>query len=224
MTITFALNNSLYDCQLEITDAIGTQCHTLYVTADESPAYLTVDISGSSFDVQLTPMKPLLAGELDEWKAAGLLDRVVKTAAKALLSALNTVPLLVSCAYHADGVQDGDRLDIALQCYAFNVNDKYDLLELNPVMYIFFELADFNRRLAPVKAFSINRKAFLKAARAITFTDLGVCGLLGLIVYPLQMWRARHLSKNGKIRRVLTKFHRMSDEKRQKYFEKLEEP
>ena len=83
--------------------------------------------------------------------------------------------------YKITGVQDGDRLDISLQNYVYGTFDRFDILELVPMCYVFYEVSSFNERFELVNAFEINRKDILKFARSLALLDVGGNGIFALI-------------------------------------------
>ena len=131
----------------------------------------------------------------------------------------------VACRYHVDQIEEGDRLVVALQGYFFGTFDRYDLLDLFPVMYMFFEVFRVDKQFALTTAFATNRKEVLKAARALTFAGVwGIDWLFTLLLaYPFQLVRVKHLTRNKKIAKTLIEFNRLSDAERQRFLEKQEE-
>jgi hypothetical protein len=81
-------------------------------------------------------------------------------------------------------------------------------------MYFFFEASTSNKRYKLTDAYETNRKGVLKFARTLA--------LLSLFTYPVQMGRVKYLTRNKKIKRVLTRFNNFSDVERQRFFEKQE--
>jgi hypothetical protein len=185
-------------------------------------SYVAVDVYGTEFDLALTPVMPaensVLSGvDGDNWK-----DKLLNKAGKALFSFAEKMMLRVECRYHIDNLQDGDRLEISLQKYVFGTFDRYDILELIPMMYMFFEVSNFNARYKPAEAVGVNRKEFIKFAKSYVLTYIPSNGIFAFITYPLQVGRIKRLSKNKKILKVLSKFHNMSEAERQKIIEKQE--
>ncbi len=160
---------------------------------------------------------------LNEFEENNWGDKFVKKATKFLFSSLDKMILRVGCNYHLRGVQDGDRLDICLQGYAFGTFDRLDLLELIPMMYAFFEVSNFNERFKLMNAYETNRRDIVKTARTLALADIFGNGLLTtFFTYPIQVCRIKRLSKNRKVRKVLTRFNNMNDFDRQKVLEKQE--
>ena len=141
-----------------------------------------------------------------------------------MFDTIENAVLRVGCRYRIHGAQDGDTLDLALQTYVFGTFDRHDLLELFPVMYMFFEVFQGNRLFPAATAFETNRKEVLRMARGITFAGaLGIDFLLTLLLtYPIQIGRVKRLTSNKKIVKTLTKFHSLSEEQRQQFLDKQE--
>lgn len=226
MRILFVLKESIYDCSLQITDANGSRCYRIPAlnndTETAEPSVI-VDVWGESCDVTVIPLVPdyrkeLNALEEDTWK-----DKVAKKTAKVMLASMENMFLRVGCSYCLRGLTDGDRVDIRLQRHVFGSFDRFDLLDLIPVAYQFFEVSQFNTRFEPIGAFATNREEVVTSARTLELVGSLANGpLASLLIYPIQVGRIKRLSKNKKVFRVISKLHRMSDEKRKKWLEKQE--
>ncbi len=201
-------SNNYFDCKIEITDLTGTH---FYVISHNNAGggYITADVSGDEFDVTVTPIISDCSEDSDNAEPKTLGNKILESAIKASVSLFDKVLLMVGCTYRITGLQDGDRLSIDIQDYTLGATGfMFELFELMPIMYCFFEVSFFNDRFAPKKAFAVNRKKFLKGSR--------VMALMEPLTYLMAMIRARRLSKNRKIFSILSKFHGMSEEKRQK--------
>ncbi len=225
MEISFILKNSIYDCKIQITDIQGVRYYLIPALNDNEllEQYITVDIYGNNFDLTLTPLIPDVNLVLNEFEENDWKDKIAKKATKVLFSSFDKMILRVGCSYHIQGLQNGDILDINLQNYTFGTFDRFDLLELIPMMYMFFEVSHFNNRFEPLDTFETNRKDVVKAAKILALTDIFGNGFfLTLFTYPIQIGRIKRLSKNKKIFKVLSRFHNMNDDKRQKILNKKE--
>lgn len=226
MKISFALKESIYNCKVQITDLQGSRTYLIPAVSDDelSEQWITADIYGTEFDLTLIPMMPDIEPIFNELEERTWKDKLAIKVTKFLISSLDKIMLRVGCAYHIDKIQDGDRLDIALQTYAFGTFDRYNLLELFPVAYMFFEAFQGDKRFSLTTAFETNRKEVLKAARGITLAgSFGFGFLLTLIfVYPIQIGRVKWLTKRKKILKTLTKFNKLSDTEREKFLKKQE--
>ncbi len=198
MKITLALSESIYDCKIEITDSQGSRDY--YVPALEvgknGASYVTADIFDSDFDLKLTPVAINIKPTLDELEDTGWKDKFAKKIVDVVMSFANKIMLQVDCTYHVENVQDGDRLDVNLQVYAFGKFDRYDLLELIPAAYVFFEVSNFNHRYRLIESREKNRKEVLKSAKGLAMTDLFGNGFFAiLLTYPIQVNRIRYITK-----------------------------
>ena len=91
------------------------------------------------------------------------------------------------------------------------------------MMYMFFEVSNFNNLFNLIDAYETNRRDVLKFAKTFAFADiLGNGFFLTLFTYPIQVSRVKRLTKNRKISKVLTKFNNLSDVERQRFLEKQE--
>lgn len=215
MTIKFILPKSLYNCELKITDANQTQTHTLLTPIEETdtPYVLEIDVSGE-FDFTVTPTMIDKNKILDEFDQNTWTDRLGKKAASALISTLDNLILIVGCKYHVSGMSDGDAIELSQQAYSKVTAEDFALLEIMPVMYSFFEASIKGKRLEPTAAFGTNRKKVLKSARALSLLHLGTGFIL---IYPIQVGRAKRLTKDKKVFKTLLRFHRMPEEKRERF-------
>lgn len=226
MKISFMLQESIFDCNIQITDMQGIRYYLISAHNSNDPyhPYITADICGNEFDLTLIPLMPNVNPALNEFEESNWKNRLAKKATKLLLSSLNKMVLRVGCCYHINNLQDGDRLDISLQSYAFGTFDRFDLLELIPMMYTFFEVSNFNERFKLTNAYETNRKDVLKSAKTLALTDIFGNGLLlTLFTYPIQVSRIKRLTKNKKILKTLMNFNRLNDFEKQQFLKKQEE-
>jgi hypothetical protein len=216
----------MYDCKIKITDSKGSRCYYISALCDDENTLppIAAEVFDNEFDLTLIPIMPDVSPAVNEIEENNWKDKLVKKASKLLFDTIEKVILRVGCRYRIDQIQDGDCLDIALQTYVFGTFDRYNLLELFPVTYMFFEVFQGNKRFNLITAFETNRKEVLRAARGITLAGaLGIEFLLALIfVYPIQISRVKRLTKNKKISKILTKFNNLSDTKRQQFLDKQE--
>lgn len=225
MKITLVLKDCIYDCKIRITDSRGERDYYIsssHAQENQNPS-IAVDVFDSDFSLLLIPVmadtQPLL-NEIqgNNWKS--------KLALKGMNFVINSFEkgfLRVGCNYRIEGLQDGDRLDITLQNYVFGTFDRFDLLDLFPVVYSFFEVSNFNRYYTLTDAYETNRNDLLKFTKKFSLADfLGNGFLLALFTYPIKVGRVKRLTKNKKIYKTLAKFNNFSVEERQKFLEKQE--
>lgn len=225
MKITIVLKDSIYDCKIKITDSHGERYYHISALCEEGikSSAITAEIFDNDFSLSLIPMMTDTKKVLDEFDVNDWKDKVAKKASKVLFSALDKMFLRVGCNYNIVGLQEGDRLDISLQNYAFATFDRFDILELITMSYSFFEVSNFNDYYKLTDAYETNRKDVLKFAKTFAFSDIFGNGLfLTLFTYPIQVSRIKRLTKNKKILKTLTKFNNLSDTERQRFLEKQE--
>lgn len=226
MRVTLVLTESIFDCKIKISDSQGERYYYISALGDEvivSPS-ISVEVFDSDFDLTLIPMAADVKPALDELEVNGWKDKLVKKAVGFLVSSVNKAILRVGCCCCAKNVQDGDTLTISLQGYVLGNLFLFDLLDLYPIMYMFYEVFGKDGRFIITDAFEENRKEFLKAARGVTLAGgIGIGFIFTLLfVYPTQIGRVKLLTKNKKIAKKLIKFSNLSEQKRQRFLEKQE--
>lgn len=225
MKIRFTLKESIYDCKLQITDAQGSRYYLISALKENasSEQHAEIEVYGNTFDLALIPIMPDVKSALNELEQTSWKDKLAKKAMNVLVSVTDKMLLRVGCNYHIQGLREQDRIDITLQSYVFGTFDRFDLLELIPMAYMFFEASTCSTRFAPVAPYGINRKTVIKAAKALALTDILGNGFFALLFsYPIQVGRIKRLSKDKKICKTLSRLHNMSDSERQKFFQKQE--
>lgn len=224
MKISLVLKESVFDCKIKISDSHGERHH--YIPAiyeDGTTPSIIAEVFDNEFSLSLVPMMPDVRSVPDEFEEKNWKDKFAKNTTEFLTSSLDKAVLRVGSDYRVDGLQDGDRLDITMQGYVFGAFDRFDILELVPICYTFFEVANFNKYYKLTDAYGTNRKDVLKFAKGLAFAEGVGDGLFGaLFTYPIQVSRAKRLTKNKKISKVLTKFNGLSDTERQRFLEKQE--
>lgn len=225
MKLTLVLNESIFDCKIKISDLQGERYYYISAVCEDgmTSSSTTVDVFGSDFCLSVIPIvadtKSVLNISLqDNWK-----DKLAKNFSKFLLSTIEYTVLRVGCDYNITGAVDSDSLDITLQSYFFGPSDRYNILGLIPMNYMFFEVANFNNYYKLTDAYETNRKDVLKFSKTYAFSEILSNGLFAtLITYPIQVRRIKRLTKNRKIRKTLTKFNSFTPAKRQRFLEKQE--
>lgn len=225
MKVTFALKESLYDCHIQIADSHGNRCYTILAMSDSdtlSPT-ITADVFDSDFSLTVSPAMPDVHPVIEDFECSTWKDRFAKKAVKMLVSTLDNAVLRVGCTYYIEHVQEGDRLDIYLQPYTFGTSFLAEAADALPIMYMFFEIFNFNTRYKMARAFATNRNDVLKLTKRLALSNFFGNGFLfGAITYPLQMAQIKHFIKDKKITKTLVRFNALSDEKRQRFLDKQE--
>jgi len=225
MKISLVLKESIYDCRIKISDSQGERYYYISALCEEGITFssITAEVFDNEFYLSLIPIIADVKSVLNEIKNNNWQDKLAKKATGFLMNSMEKMFLRVGCNYHIEGLQDGDRLDITLQSYAFGTFDRFDILELIPMCYMFFEVANLNEYYKLTDAYETNRKDVLKFAKGFAFAEGVGDGLFGaLFTYPIQVSRAKRLTKNKKISKALTKFNGLSDTERQRFLEKQE--
>ncbi len=224
MKICLALKDSIYDCIIKITDSHGERQYYISALGDEELKYssISAEVFDNDFSLSVIPIIADVNSALNEVEATDWKEKFAKKACSFLMNTLDKSILQVGCNYFIIGLQDGDRLDITLQIYAFGAFDRFNILELIPMCYTFFEVSNFNKYYKLTDAYGLNRKDVLKFAKTLAFTEAFGNGLFALFTYPIQVSRVKHLTRNRKISKTLTKFNNMSNTQRQRFLEKQE--
>lgn len=224
MKITLVLKESIYDCKIKISDSQGERYYYIPALCEEGmTSSIIAEVFDNEFSLSLVPITADIKSTLNEIEENDWKDKLAKKTTGFLMNSLDKMILRVGCNYHIKGLQDGDRLDITLQNYVFGTFDKFDILELVPMCYMFFEVANFNEYYKLTDAYETNRKDVLKFAKTFAFADvLGNGFFLTLFTYPIQVSRVKRLTKNKKISKVLTNFNNLTDTERQRFLEKQE--
>ncbi len=225
MRIKFLLTDSFYNCDMQITDNNGTRCFKISIEneADIQNQYINIDIAGEDFILTLIPIMADYRSVLNDWQTEGFKEKIAKKVTNALLSTVDNAILRVGCKYHMQNMQDGDIVEIGLQTYIFGSFDRYDLLGLLPMMYMFFEATCFGSRIKLLDAFGTNKNELVKTAKKLSLAGcLGDGFIFSVFTYPFQVGRIKHLCRKKKIFKTLDKFYKMSPEERQRLLDKFE--
>lgn len=218
MKIKLQFDNSIYNCQVIIRDPSGSRTHTVNLEEDR-PVSLETDVAGSDFRLTVIPKmadyESALAGaDIQDWK-----DKLAAKVGRVLFSILDHMLLRVGCTYTVAGIPENGMICLSPQEYVFGMFDRFDLLELIPMAYMFFEASCNGVLCECTDAFATNRKEVLASARKLALVDFG---LHLLFTYPIQVGRIKRLTSDKKVKRTLVKFNRSSQEQRQKILEKKE--
>jgi hypothetical protein len=219
MKLSLFFSNSLYNCEAIIKDISGIK---KYVTnfEDEQSDFMEIDVESSSFELTVIPKMPdyksaFLDMEVQNWK-----DWLAQKVGNALCSTLDKMLLRVGCTYMISDTKENDIICICGQEYIFGTFDKFDLFELVPMAYMFFE-ASCNGDLCKCSdAFALNRKEVISSAKKLILIDFG---LHLLFTYPIQIGRIKKLTSDRKVKGTLIKFNMLDKKEREKILNKKEE-
>ena len=219
MKLSLFFSNSLYNCEAIFKDISGIK---KYVTnfEEKQSDFLEIDVESSSFELTVIPKMPdyksaFLDMEVQNWK-----DRLAQKVGNALCSTLDKMLLRVGCTYMISDTKENDIICICGQEYIFGTFDKFDLFELVPMAYMFFE-ASCNGDLCKCSdAFALNRKEVISSAKKLILIDFG---LHLLFTYPIQIGRIKKLTSDRKVKGTLIKFNMLDKKEREKFLNKKEE-
>ena len=215
-----------YDCRVEIEDMLGRRELTfpLATITEEEDLRMLLDVYGDAFTMTLTPLasdfKPL-KDDIKETMKNGWKEKLLGGIANVALSAISQVILRLACTYRI-ALPPPDITPNGITPVSFKaemqgyVKAGGELMELLPVVYGYFE-ATLDGIVPPLeKARGVNRREVLRLARISGLLN----GLTAIIMYPLEVGRAKRLTKDKKVNRTMTKFYRLPPEKREKIREK----
>lgn len=221
MKINLNLHETIYNCDVKITDARGTRSFTIgALDFEEAASFKTAEteVYGDHAVLTVSPNAADYQGVLNEVEWKNLKERLAEKALSKLLSMLEKALLLVGCTYELTNLCEGCEVDLQLDGYPSGNTHLNDLLELYPVLYMFYEAKRNGVRLSPQSAFATNRKTVLRVARSLVISDFG---FHLLVTYPFQMGIVKHQTRDKKIFKNLRRYHELPEEKRQKLQEQL---
>lgn len=221
MKIFLNFSNSIYDCDVIVEDSQGRRNYyaELANAKEDNSTLIEIDVADGNFDLTLIPQMPNYKSALSEMEIESWKDKIAKKAANALLSAVDQMFLRVGCKYRVSGVQENETIFLYSQEYVFGTFDRFELLELIPMAYMFFEAYAGGCRLEIFDAFGMNRKEVISYSRKITLLNFG---LHLIVTYPTQVGRVKRLTSNKKIGKTLKRFSRINDEQRHEVLERQE--
>lgn len=226
MVISFLLKDSLYNCDLNITDSNGTRIYSLNAPDDSNPQnhIINIDVADPNFDITVIPTPADYKSALNDLENETFKDIVANNLIDKLISAFENMFLRIGCRYHIENVQDGDIIEIHMQQYIFGTFDKYGVWELIPMAYMFYEISCFGSKVQLTNTFETNKRSIINAAKRLSLAEgFGNGIFLTLLTYPIQVGRVKYISSNKKIFKTLRKFHNMSPDERQKLLDKFEQ-
>ena len=219
MRLSLDFSNSPYDCEVIIKDR--SEIHNYVVNvSDKQSDLLEIDVESSRFELTLIPKMPDYKSAFSDMEIQNFKDRLAQKIGNTLCSVLDKMLLRVGCTYIISDTKENDIICICGQEYIFGTFDKFDLFELVPMAYMFFE-ASCNGDLCKCSdAFALNRKEVISSAKKLILIDFG---LHLLFAYPIQIGRIKKLTSDKKIKRTLIKFNTLDKKEREKILNKKEE-
>ena len=219
MKVSLHFSSSLYNCEAIIKDASGVQHYVMH-WEDKQSEFLEIDVESSSFALTLIPQMPDYQSAFQDMKIQNWKDRLVKKVGNALCSALDKTILRVTCTYMISNAKENDVIDVCEQEYIFGMFDKFDVFELLPMAYMFFEASCKGELCKCSDAFPMNRKEVISSAKKLILINFG---LHLLFTYPIQIGRIKILTSDRKVKKTLIKFNRLDKKEREKILRKKDQ-
>lgn len=213
MRFSLDFSNSPYDCEVIIKDT--SEIHNYVVNvSDKQSDLLEIDVESSRFELTLIPIMPDYKSALSDMEIQNFKDRLAQKIGNALCSVLDKMLLRVGCTYMISDTKENDIICICGQEYIFGTFDKFDLFELVPMAYMFFEASCNGDICKCSDAFAMNRKDVVSSAKKLVLIDFG---LHLLFTYPIQIGRIKKLTSDRKVKKTLIKFNTMDKKEREKF-------
>ena len=237
MKLTLHLSDTLYDCILRLRGEGGFAAdYRMTATVPLGSALMdcvTVEVPVDTCEVTVCPQySEELREEVKGFQGDGgfWANLTAKALGKIADTGLQSFTLHTALTYRLDlkkrlgqDVSDDGTLHLTLteRNYTTTSKTSSEIFELLPVYYTFFELAEGETALSPVRAEGVNRTRFRRLARKLILLqcmgwDVGILGLLG---YPFMMGRVKHLTRDRLVLRCLRKLYRMHPAERAHAFE-----
>ena len=219
MRLSFDFSNSPYDCEVIIKDR--SEIHNYVVNvSDKQSDLLEIDVESSRFELTLIPKMPDYKSAFSDMEIQNFKDRLAQKIGNTLCSVLDKMLLRVGCTYIISNTKDDNVIRIEGQEYIFGTFDKFDLFELVPMAYMFFEASCNGDICKCSNAFATNRKDVVSSAKKLVLIDFG---LHLLFTYPIQIGRIKKLSSDRKVKKTLIKFNTMDKKEREKFLSAQEQ-
>ena len=219
MRLSFDFSNSPYDCEVIIKDT--SEIHNYVVNvSDKQFDLLEIDVESSRFELTLIPKMPDYKSAFSDMEIQNFKDRLAQKIGNTLCSVLDKMLLRVGCTYMISDTKENDIICICGQEYIFGTFDKFDLFELVPMAYMFFEASCNGDICKCSDAFAMNRKDVVSSAKKLVLIDFG---LHLLFTYPIQIGRIKKLTSDRKVKKTLIKFNTMDKKEREKFLRAQEQ-
>ena len=213
MRFSLDFSNSPYDCEIIIKDT--SEIHNYVVNvSDKQSDLLEIDVESSRFELTLIPKMPDYKSAFSDMEIQNFKDRLAQKIGNALCSVLDKMLLRVGCTYMISDTKENDIICICGQEYIFGTFDKFDLFELVPMAYMFFEASCNGDICKCSDAFAMNRKDVVSSTKKLVLINFG---LHLLFTYPIQIGRIKKLTSDRKVKKTLIKFNTMDKKEREKF-------
>ena len=219
MRFSLDFSNSPYDCEVIIKDR--SEIHNYVVNvSDKQSDLLEIDVESSRFELTLIPKMPDYKSAFSDMEIQNFKDRLAQKIGNTLCSVLDKMLLRVGCTYIISNTKDDTVIRIESREYIFGTFDKFDLFELVPMAYMFFEASCNGDICKCSDAFAMNRKDVISSAKKLVLIDFG---LHLLFTYPIQIGRIKKLTSDKKVKKTLIKFNTMDKKEREKFLRAQEQ-
>ena len=219
MRFSLDFSNSPYDCEVIIKDT--SEIHNYVVNvSDKQFNLLEIDVESSRFELTLIPKMPDYKSAFSDMEIQNFKDRLAQKIGNTLCSVFDKMLLRVGCTYMISDTKENDIICICGQEYIFGTFDKFDLFELVPMAYMFFEASCNGDICKCSDAFATNRKDVVSSAKKLVLIDFG---LHLLFTYPIQIGRIKKLTSDRKVKKTLIKFNTMDKKEREKFLSAQEQ-
>ena len=219
MRFSLDFSNSPYDCEIIIKDT--SEIHNYVVNvSDKQSDLLEIDVESSRFELTLIPKMPDYKSAFSDMEIQNFKDRLAQKIGNTLCSVLDKMLLRVGCTYIISNTKENDIICICGQEYIFGTFDKFDLFELVPMAYMFFEASCNGDICKCSDAFALNRKDVVSSAKKLVLIDFG---LHLLFTFPIQIGRIKKLTSDRKVKKTLIKFNTMDKKEREKFLSAQEQ-
>ena len=219
MRFSLDFSNSPYDCEVIIKDTSEIHNYVANVS-DKQSDLLEIDVESSRFELTLIPKMPDYKSAFSDMEIQNFKDRLAQKIGNTLCSVLDKMLLRVGCTYMISDTKENDIICICGQEYIFGTFDKFDLFELVPMAYMFFEASCNGDICKCSDAFAMNRKDVVSSAKKLVLIDFG---LHLLFTYPIQIGRIKKLTSDRKVKKTLIKFNTMDKKEREKFLSAQEQ-
>ncbi len=221
MKIILNFSDTIYNCKVIIKDSLGTQNYLVNLSLREEGTVesLEAEVANGNFELTLIPEMVDYKSMLSEMEATSFTEKLAKKALNKMVSFVDKTVLRVGCKYKISGLNENDEVFISTQEYVFGTFDRFDILELLPLEYMFFEAYSKGCREEITDAFPLYRNQTISCAKKLALLPFGISLIF---TYPFQVGRIKRLTSAKKVKKTLIKFSRMNEEQRKKILDKKE--
>lgn len=221
MKVLLHFCSSIYDCKVIIKDQSKIQNYTINFEEvnQDNPKVLEIDVDGNDFELTVIPQMIDYKSALSDMYIQNWTDKLAKKIGNTLLTALDKTILRVGCVYNISEIEENDVIYFHNQEYIFGTFDRFDLFQLIPMVYMFFEASRNGVLCKCSNAFATNRKEVISCAKKLSLINFGIHLI---ITYPFQVRRIKKLTSDKKVRKTIIKFNGLSEKERQKVLDKKE--